>query len=114
MDRWEHLLRSCSGVQARAEDWGLQVVTLACLQLGCHVALYTMTNLVAQLILRLLQFLQDQHRTDGPGPEEAVSEDTCTISTDAVSSQALSDDSDFGAICSDRLAHREALYFPLT
>ena len=73
-----------------------------------------MSNLVAQLILRLLQFLQDQHRTDGTGREEAVSEDTCTISTDAVSSQALPDDSDFGAICSDRLAHREALHCHLS
>ena len=70
------------------------------------MALYTTSSLVAQLILRMLEHLEQEHRATGAEPGEAEGEDTCTISTDAVSYSAISDDSDFGRVCLQRLLSR--------
>ena len=53
-----------------------------------------MTSLVAQLILRMWEHLEQEHQATRAGSGGAEGEDTCTISTDALSYSAISDDSD--------------------
>ena len=55
----------------------------------------------------MLEHLKQEHRAAVAEPEETESEDTCTISTDAVYYSASSDDSDFGHVCSQRLLSRQ-------
>ena len=57
MHPWKHILQECTAVRVLAEQWGRLYILQACQHLGLSLAFYSVSNLMASFIKRLLEHL---------------------------------------------------------